>query len=309
MKIPRIISLVVACAVVPFYSRPLPSLQSIKNYVPFLSKKEATEAFNKEFPFESRGTITVKNSNGAITINAWNQDKVSISATKRAPTAEQLSRIEIPITQTATTMTIPTACQEKDCKVDYTLLVPANVSVNVTTDDGAIAIIGVKGKITATTTNGDINAEHTNNTVVAHALTSGSIAIKQAKQYVKAETKKGNIVITNSYNSVLATAENGNIDVRTAAVPSTSKIRLVTNTGLINLLLPHDVDADLQASTKKGAVICQHAVTIKPKTTTLDSKAWRQFKAQVDGILGSGEATIVLSTNRGNIKILDEKKA
>lgn len=305
MKLKYIISFTL---LVPFYSTTATAMQSIKKYVPFLSKKEATASFSRELPFTNQGAITVKNSNGTITVKAWNQDKINISAVKHAASQDQLSAITINVLQTSGSVNIATACKEK-CTVDYTILAPPHCALTASTETGAIAITGIKGKINATTEHGDITTEHTSNTVVAHAQYTGSISAKQAKQNVKATTNKGNITVSNSHSSVLATADNGNIDVKTEQVPSTSKIKLTTNNGLITVCLPHDVDADLQANTKRGSIISQHAITIKPKTTTLDAQAWKQFKKQVDGILGSGEATIVLNTNKGNIKILNEKKA
>ena len=286
------------------------SMSSIKNYVPFLSKKEELATINKEYIVKPGLMVTIKNTNGDITLKTWNQDKITLTAVKRAATKELLDTIDMTDTITTQNLTITTVAKQPGTAIDYTLMIPAHVSVNITNQMGSTSITGqLKGTACLTTTVGNLHIEKAENTVICNVLKSGSTTIDLARSNVKSTSAKGPITVNNAYGSVLATAEYGNIDVKSVRVPATSKIKLATNVGLINLQLPSEVNADLQASTKRGAIVSQHMITLKPKTTTLDSKAWKQFKERVDGILGTGEATIVLNTNKGNIKILNDKIA
>lgn len=288
------------------------SLCSFSDYIPFLGKKETQENIMKDYNIHPECMINIKGLAGNVTIKTWEQNKVSLQATKRAAKPEQLPNLGISDFITPHSLTINSTEKEVQphTAIDYNLTVPSASSINVAVASGNITINGpIKGKISATTDNGNVEIEQANNTIIANATKTGSIKIKQAKAHIKTTTNKGNISITQSHNSIIATSEYGSIDVKAANVPATAKIKLTANVGVINVQLPKDINADLQACTKKGSIISQHAITLKPRTTTLDAKAWRQFKEQVDGILGSGEATIVLSTNKGNIKILDGKIA
>lgn len=301
------IHLLAICSIILGSSATTCAMSSLRKYVPFLSKTEHKETITKEYKLKPGSAITVKTS-GTITVKSdWHLDKVMLTATKRAPKPELLTGVSFDESATFDSLSLIAQSKEPQATIDFDLIIPSASNITLSTEHGNITIGDMKGKICATTTSGNISIDQAYQTIIATTLKNGSIAIKHARGNVKASTIKGNISIDNAYSSILAQAENGSIDVRSASVPATSKIKLVTNVGLINLSLPADVNADLQANTKRGAVVSQHKITLKPKTTTLDSKAWRQMKERVDGILGTGEATISLSSNKGNIKILNAK--
>jgi len=279
-----------------------------RDYVPFSGKKGEVEIMQKEFAVKESPIITVKDTIGCVDVKTWQQNKVSLTATKRAPKVEMLSEINMKVEKTADGLMITTS-NPKDTKVsmDYTLLVPAQSHVNLVTQVGDIKVSGVTGRICTTTEKGNIEIGQAHDTVIAHANSLGSISIDQAKGNTKATCGKGNITINDAYSSVIAFTQYGNIDVKNSCVPATSKINLETKSGLIAVKLPSQVNANLKASANKGVVTSQHLITLKQRTTRLDNSSWKQLKAQVDGILGSGEANIVLTTNKGNIKILESK--
>ena len=281
---------------------------NFSQYIPFIAKKLEQETIQKEYPAKANNIITVKDTVGSIEIKTWKEKKISLIATKKAPKPEMLASIAMEDKTNADGIVITTN-GPKDTKIemDYTLIVPADSHVNLVTQRGNIKVSGINGRICATTDKGNIEVAQASNTVIATANSNGSIIINQAKGNTKATTCKGNIIINDAHNSVIAFTDNGNIDIKNACVPATSKINCETKYGFITLKLPQEVNANLKASANKGTVTSQHPITLKQRTTKLDSAAWKQLKTQVDGILGSGEANIVLTTNKGNIKILESK--
>lgn len=285
--------------------------ESVTQYLPFMAKKEVQAVVSREYPVKPDVIVTIKNRTGNVHISTWNQDKIAVHAIKKAPTEDMLEEVALKDVITSQSVSL-TGCQPAEGKtsIDYTLSVPAYACLHLTLEQGSAIITGpCKGKITALTGKGDIEIEQAHNVMDLSNTSSGAIKVKHAKANIKAHATKGTISIMGSHRSVIADSDYGNIEVHATEVPPTCKLKLATNHGLINLQLPRDVNADLQACTKRGTISSQHAITLKPRTTTLDQKAWKQFKEQVDGIIGSGEAIITLSTNKGNIKIMSNKTA
>ena len=96
--------------------------------------------------------------------------------------------------------------------------------------------------------------------------------------------------------------DNGKIKASCKIVPQGSTIKLDAP-GAITLQLPEDVNADIQAESEQGSIICDHYITIKPFITQLNPKAWTQFKRNINGTIGSGNAQICLHSASGNSKI------
>ena len=90
-------------------------------------------------------------------------------------------------------------------------------------------------------------------------------------------------------------------------IPQKTEINLTSTLGSIELSLPETVNADVQASSKRGTVICQHPVKLKSYTTTLDQAAWKKFKNSIDGTIGTGESRIIVQSDQSNIKIEKNK--
>jgi regulator of RNase E activity RraA len=288
------------------------SLHALKSYTPslpsFLSKKSETESVQREYPLGHNGIITVKNTTGDICIKTeWNQNKVSLNATKKAPSKEQLSHITFSDKIVGQALTIQTEQTGSKGSIDYTLIVPAKSMLNLNTDNGSILVQESNGRICATTVNGNIEINQSSDMVTVSTKKQGSIKIQQARATVQATTQKGDIIIADATESVIANTQNGKIAMKSKQVPPLSKIKLTSEFGPIELQLPSQVNADLKASAHHGTVVSQLPITLKPYTTKLDSQAWRQFKEQVSGTFGTGEAQITLNTKKGNIKILDTK--
>lgn len=271
------------------------------------------EIVQKEYPLKGRKAISIKNLRGNITVKSeWDNQTVLVTAIKKAPKAEYFDlatiddsrsdRVELKI-ETAYSST-----NKKSSKVsvDYELVVPHNVRLELIADHGTIKIHEVNGQIIAKTCQeGNIEIDNAQNSVYALIEKKGSILIHQAQNNVKAFAHHGNITIHNAKKGIIAQADRGKLDIACLQIPSTSKVTLNTRSGHITLRIPEATNAELQAHTENGTVTCAHYVTVKPLTTQLDSQAWTRFRKEVEGTLGSGEANITAHTDKGNIKILD----
>jgi hypothetical protein len=73
------------------------------------------------------------------------------------------------------------------------------------------------------------------------------------------------------------------------------------------LALPDATNATVMGRASRGTIKSDHYITLRPIETKLNNFAWKRFKQEVYGTLGTGEAEIQVTTQRGNIVITDSK--
>ncbi len=267
------------------------------------------EIIQKEYPLKGRKLVHVKNMKGTITVKSeWNNETLLMTATKKSTKPEYLDSLTIDDSKSdKNSIKIETICaaNNKKASIDYVLVVPQNIRLELISDNGNIVVKETNGEIVAKTGNfGNIEIDNAQNAIYAQAE-HGSILINRAPKNVKAFSSNGNITIHNAEKSIIAQAEKGKIDIECLQVPSTGKLSLNTGSGNITLRIPESTSAELQAHTESGTLTCAHYVTVKPLTTQLNPSAWTKFKREVEGTIGSGEANITLHTDKGHIKILN----
>lgn len=269
----------------------------------------------KEYRITKPATLTINNIDGDIIITTeWKRDSICLKATKKATKEELLNEFSIKAKHEerfdGNHLTLKTTCPHKEIKgsITYNLIVPTHIALNLHTDRGVIRVNDVNGPVVATTQIGNIELKNVGNTITAQTEENGSIHIEKAQGNIKATTNKGDIMIADASKSIIANTQKGNIITTCSEVPPTSKIVLNSEaSGGITLALPSTVNATLQGKTTRGRLTSDHYVTIKPFTTKLTKHTRREFERQVDGILGTGEADIRVSSNNGNIKIIETK--
>jgi len=282
----------------------------------FFSNYNFEQTEDKEYAVSNPGTLTLNNFDGNITIRTnWNQNAVCVKAIKRTNKEEMLPDIRVKSAQQQVNgqddLTIATVYANDGVKaqVDYELIVPSEMRLQLTTHRGMIVVNDVNGSVAASTTHGNIEINNTHQLVVAQTQKSGSILIKDSKGPIQATTCSGNITIKDASDNIVACAERGTIKSMCSTVPQTGSIKLETASGSIVLGLPTEANATIRGRTERGTVMSDHYVRLMPRETKLNRRTWNQFKKEIDGILGSGEANIELSCKSGNIKILETKTA
>jgi len=279
------------------------SLDSLKSY---FYKKQHEKVIQKELAMGKRRILIIKNQGaGNVVINEWGQNSIQLKATKLAPQEELLDTIAINAALTNRAVTITTHYKDKKARgsVNYELLIPRNTKVNVAMNKGSITVNRINGPILATTQTGNITINNTKGTLVAKT-NRGNITVSKAQGNIRAITQNGNINIDESTKSIIATTKKGGITTTCKNVQPLDTILLSTQSGNIKLGLPAATNAELQARTGRGKLLSEHYITIKPQTVKLDRHMWARFKREVNGTLGSGEATIKLSATYGNINIV-----
>jgi len=284
---------------------------SLENLYSKLFSKQKQETIHKELPLEKNGTLSIDNIYGNIEIKTeWNLNSLILKANKQISHKENSQDITIAIENhpEKNSVAIKTVYKKEKLTnpVNYELIVPNNITINLFTKRGDIKIKRLHGNIKVSSEKGNIKIADAKGPIYAHTQ-QGNITITQSFGNVDANTTYGNITILQSSKSIHAKTSSGSITVNSKTIPSISSVSLENSSGTISLFLPKNTNADIQAHTQKGLLTSEHFITLKPQSVQLNKKTWNRFKREVNGTIGTGEAIIKISSNTGDIKLLKEK--
>ncbi len=240
-------------------------------------EKTETENITKDIPVQKNSQVNLFNTQGSYTIKPWNQQKIALEVEKSG-TIEQLQATMIISKVVGKEASITTQLKEGEssANVQYTLRVPEDASIKITQTKGPVTINGINGDIDVSLEQGSVDIKGSTRTVIAKTG-SGTITLKQR-----------NLV---EPNSIFLQAHKGNIE----------------------LYLPRETRATLQANVGRGTIISDHPVTMT-LTTKLDKYWVDRIKKDISGVLGTfkdtdeleklrGSAPITLEATKGNITI------
>lgn len=187
------------------------------------------EEFHKTYPISDDGRVSLSNINGPVHISTWDRNEVKVDAIKTAGTKEQLDAAHIEVNAGNDHVEIETKYNKHDlnfynddshdnpASVEYTLTVPRTVRLDdVKLINGSLDVSGVEGEVRASCINGKLEAEN---------------------------------LAGPSHLSTI----NGLLEARFAALPS-SRVELNSVNGELELTIPSDSKANIDASTVSGTI-------------------------------------------------------
>ena len=236
---------------------------------------ETTEEFHKTLSPAAGTPLTVENTNGSITITAWDREDVDILAVKKTREGrDELDKVEIDISENGK-LRIETEYLERNAKVsvNYTIKVPFTIPVElVSTTNGSLELEGTSGDTVAKTTN-------------------GSITVRDAGGSIESTTTNGNISVTDVSSIRRVTTTNGKIEVSFDKLVSDTEF--TTTNGSVDVRFPAGMNADLELQTTNGSI---RANGIKMLVDEIS-------KRHLSGKLGSGGPKINVKTTNGSISL------
>jgi len=271
-----------------------------------LHSRLAEKIDQKEIPAHAIRSLSLANDHGSITIKTGPKKSLFLRTIKRAkPIA--LNNLEVIVENINNHVAITSHNNNKKKKycIDYELIVPAacDIALNLS-GSGDVFIKDVHG-ILDVVAHDNVTIINTKKLASVQTLKKGSISIVNAHGPIEAYTHKGAISGENIADSFYARSTKGKITVTYKKLPSTGIIDLTTTSGNITLGLPIGTNAAMYGHTMYGTLMCDHEITLKSCTTKLNKLAWTQFTKQVDGILGTGDASIAINSTQGNVKIVE----
>jgi DUF4097 and DUF4098 domain-containing protein YvlB len=227
-----------------------------------------TEELHQTYAITANGRIELDNINGDVHISSWDRNEVKVDAVKYADTKERLDEAKIEIDATADAISIRTKYPDHDhtwtwgshnnpAGVEYTLTVPRTIRLDeIKLINGALDVTGVSGEVNASLINGRLEAH--NLAGRAHLSTI-----------------------------------NGKLDARFDELAGNS-VELNSVNGSVELTIPSDSKAELEASTVSGGISNDFGLHVNH----------HQFVGHdLRGELGTGGTRIKLNNVNGRIVI------
>jgi DUF4097 and DUF4098 domain-containing protein YvlB len=181
------------------------------------------DEFHQTYAFDAHGRVALENINGDVHITAWDRNEVRVDAAKRASSQERLDDARIEVDASRGSIIIKTHYPGQDTSehpaiVDYTVRVPRTARLDqVKLVNGCLEISGVKGEVHASSVSGEIRTQG-----LAGNVKLSTVSGRLAASFDELESSRS--ISMNSVN------------------------------GSIEILLPMDAHADLQADTVSGGI-------------------------------------------------------
>jgi DUF4097 and DUF4098 domain-containing protein YvlB len=227
-----------------------------------------TEELHQTYALTADGRIELDNINGAVHISSWDRNEVKVDAVKYADTKERLDEAKIEIDSSKDYLSIRTKYRDHDntwnwgshhnpAGVEYTLTVPRSARLDeIKLINGSLDVTGMSGEVHASCINGRLEAKDLAGR--AHLSTI-----------------------------------NGRLDARFDQL-SGSWVELNSVNGEVELTIPSDSKAELEASTVSGGISNDFGLHVNHH---------RFVGHDLRGELGSGGTHIKLSNVNGRIEI------
>lgn len=227
--------------------------------------------------FNNIQTIDLTNLHGSISVEPWKQPCVLIELRKKG--SDQFltqTKLQAKAEQNHLKATVKLADEKLHGTLDVHILVPENVSIKLTTQSHQICTQKHHGP---------------------QELTSSS----------------GNIIVTEGSNTVVARTKSATITVQRKKMSLGAALNLYSDSGNIVLMVPQEIDMQLEANTATGLINSSIFVLLDPQHIQLNPETFEHMKHHVCGWIGQpsnheNPAACLLTTNSGNISILPYKK-
>ncbi|MBI4364866.1 MAG: DUF4097 family beta strand repeat protein [Candidatus Latescibacteria bacterium] len=246
-------------------------------------------------PFAVGGRLNLENKNGRITVEAWSQPEVRIQITRSvragsdAKAEELLKQLKVDVEVRGNRIDIISRFPKRQetiglwdilgrkvasLQIHYYVQVPRDTDVTLETANGEVRVRGVAGELEASTTNGDVR-------------------VTQAEGRIDLTTTNGEIEIMGASGSAKARTTNGSVVAELRALGSRDAVELMTTNGNVEVYLPGDAKATMDAQTTNGRVSMTLPITMRGMVT---SKVVR-------GTINGGGAAVTLATTNGNVEV------
>lgn len=251
------------------------------------------DRFEQTVPLKPGAALTLGNTNGGVTFEAWDRNEVHIVAEKqvRAGSDDQarklMSEIKIDVVPGPSGLRVETRMPKRgeggfladlfnggnvSMSVSYKVQVPRQVALDVTNSNGGLEVTGTQGNTKLETSNGALTV---------HGV-SGDMTLK---------TSNGHISVAGSQGTVKAETSNGGIDAELTRYAG-HELSFETSNGAVSVRLPRDARFTVDAETSNGGVKSDFPVD-----------GGKPGKHSLKGAVNGGGPTLYIRTSNGGVHI------
>jgi hypothetical protein len=276
------------------------------------------EDWNKSFTVNGRASVRVESNDAGVRVSTSDDTKevqfhvtfegYELDKTLRVEAHQDGDRVEL-------SCRVPNGWHfgwgQGHKRVQIEVRMPKAADLQVSTGDGAVEASAVNGNVTISTGDGSVKAHDLNGTVDLHTG-DGSITVDSSRGDIKMRTGDGSIEARGLDGKVNADSGDGHIKVegrfdglmiRTgdgsveARVGNGSKVsngwNIHTGDGSVDIALPGDLQANIDASTGDGHISMGLPVTVEGSFSN----------SQIHGKMNGGGQPLVIHTSDGSIRV------
>jgi DUF4097 and DUF4098 domain-containing protein YvlB len=266
----------------------------------------------KKFSVTGTPEVQLETFEGSIEVHSWDRDEVEVEVEKRAMEQTLVDEMKLVAEQQGDKIVLkvtgPSRYQSHGIQIGVNfspsarlrVAVPRSSHLSVKSDDGAITVEDVRGRVTLTTGDGTIRATRVTGELRVRSG-DGAIRMDAVEGKVDLETDDGSILGEVRPTSLRAHTGDGSIRIE---VLGDSKMDadwdVQTSDGSIVLTLPSEFAAELDAESRDGAVRSNHpAINVERR----DGEDREERRRTLRATLGSGGKTLRVRTGDGSIRI------
>lgn len=258
------------------------------------------DEWSKTYAITTHADLHVGTDDGDVTITATDQKQIDAHVTtegyKLGP-----NDVRIEETQTGDQVTLNVRLPHfnwsfwggRHHSLRIELRVPRELNLDVHTGDGNVSAQSVAGRIRIDTGDGHVNASALKGEVSMHSG-DGHITASGVDGSLMVDTGDGHITVDGRFDTLNLKTGDGNIEAR---VMTGSKVangwRLHSGDGRINLSLPSDLSADLDAHTGDGHITLDIPISVSGSLS----------RNSIHGKLNGGGGSVAISSGDGSIHI------
>lgn len=244
---------------------------------------------------------------GAIEIQAWDRNDVSIEVEKRGATREAVDALEIKSSQDGNRIDLEVKRPRQEHFSGFGLYhnasarlivsVPRDVNVIARSGDGSIKIERVNGRFELRTGDGSIRASDVTGELILDTG-DGSVVVEGARGRLEVDTGDGGVSAAGRLTAVKLHTGDGSIVYRAEPGSEMSdNWEITTGDGGVTLYLPQGFGAEIDAQTGDGAIRSDLDIATAPEVERGESKRLLR------GRMGSGGREIRVRTGDGTIRL------
>jgi DUF4097 and DUF4098 domain-containing protein YvlB len=246
------------------------------------------------------GTVNIVNNSGSVTLHGGPGRQVVVAYTIHSDkvevdkdTTSDKRRVEI-LTHSVGDAK-PTA---DEARVDYDVIVPAGIAVNVSTSTAPITVDGLSGDLTLSSDTGQITVRNVSKVHVHVRGVTAPVSLSSINNgHVEITSSGGTVQLLDVAGpKVSVGTTSGNISYR-GDCSGGGDYSMTTHSGAIDVSLPETASFDVSARSVSGQV--QNDFPLQPQKHHTGSNAASSFS----GTSNSGSSSVVLQSFSGRLRV------
>ena len=148
----------------------------------------------KTFSVEKGGTLVIESNLGAIYVDTWDRDEVSVLVRRCASSKQRVKGFDVQIEQKGNDIYVKGENEENNrVSVDFRINIPKEYNVDLKTREGLIDLADIKGNVKLLTKDGNIVIGNVKDGNVDARTSGDSIKVGNVKGGIKVDTSGGTI--------------------------------------------------------------------------------------------------------------------